>query len=90
MYTITIRKELDFNDLFNECWSGAVDTLRTISENNKEDELMSLLALDVFGDMPDLTEVNDLLWFDDAWVFEMLGINNDDDDDDDSEDEDDD
>ena len=49
---------------------------------------MSLLALDVFGDTPDLTEVNDLLWFDDKWVFEMLGIKTDDDDD--SEDEDDD
>ena len=90
MYTITVRRELDFNDLMDECWSGALDTLKTISENDKEEELMSLLALDVFGDTPDLTEVNDLLWFDDEWVFEMLGIKTDDDDDDDSEDEDDD
>lgn len=81
--TITVRRELDFNDLFNECWSGAVDTLRTIQENNKEDELMSLLALDVFGETPDLTEVNDLLWFDSEWIFETLGIDTDSDDDDD-------
>ena len=89
MYTITVRRELDFNDLMDECWSGALDTLKTISENDKEEELMSLLALDAFGEMPDLCEVNDLLWFDDEWVFEMLGIKTDDDDDD-SEDEDDD
>lgn len=87
MYTITVRRELNFNDLMDECWSGALDTLKTISENDKEEELMSLLALDVFGNTPDLTEVNDLLWFDDEWVFEMLGIKTDDDD---SEDEDDD
>ena len=87
MHTITVRRELDFHDLMDECWSGALDTLKTISENDKEEELMSLLALDVFGNTPDLTEVNDLLWFDDEWVFEMLGIKTDDDD---SEDEDDD
>lgn len=87
MHTITVRRTLDFHDLMEECWSGALDTLNTIYENDKEEELMSLLALDVFGETPDLTEVNDLLWFDDKWVFEMLGINTDDDD---SEDEDDD
>ena len=86
MYTITVRRELDFNDLMDECWSGAIDTLNTIQENNKEDELMSLLALDVFGDTPDLTEVNDLLWFDSDWIFETLGIDTDSDDDDDDDD----
>ena len=35
--TITVRRELDFNDLMDECWSGAIDTLNTIQENNKED-----------------------------------------------------
>ena len=77
MRTITVRRELDFRDLMNECWSGAIDTLNTIYENDKEEELMSLLALDVFGDTPDLTEVNDLLWFDSEWIFETLGINTD-------------
>lgn len=86
MYTITVRRELDFHDLMEECWSGAVDTLNTIQENNKEDELMSLLALDVFGDTPDLTEVNDLLWFDSEWIFETLGIDTDSDDDEDDND----
>ena len=76
--TIAVQRELDFNDLMDECWSGAIDTLNTVYENNKEEELMSLLALDCFSGTPDLTDVNDLLWFEDEWIFEMLGINTDD------------
>lgn len=79
MHTITVRRTLDFHDLMDECWSGALDTLNTVYENDKEDELMSLLALDVFGDTPDLTEINDLLWFDSEWIFEQLGISDSDD-----------
>ena len=73
-----IYKDYDFNDLMDSCWSGAIDTLITIQNNDKEDELMSLLWLDCFSDMPDLCEVNDLLWFEDEWIFEMLGINTED------------
>ena len=69
-----IYRDYDFNDLMDSCWSGAIDTLKTIQENDKEEELMSFLSLDVFSETPDLTEVNDLLWFDDEWIFEMLGI----------------
>ena len=69
-----IYKDYDFEDLMNSCWSGAIDTLVTIQDNDKEEELMSLLSLDCFTDTPDLTEVNDLLWFEDEWIFEMLGI----------------
>ena len=86
-----IYNDYDFNDLMNACWSGAIDTLNTIQENNKEDELISLLSSECWGDMPNLTEVNDLLWFEDEWIFEMLGIDTDtDSDDEDEEDEDDD
>lgn len=38
MNTITIQKELDFYDLLEECWSGAISTLETIENNNKEEE----------------------------------------------------
>lgn len=82
-----IYKDYDFNDLMDACWSGAIDTLNTIQENNKEEELMSLLSLDCFSDTPDLTEVNDLLWFEDEWIFEMLGIDTDSDDEDDDDEE---
>ena len=78
-----IYKDYDFNDLMSDCWSGAIETLRTISENDKEEELMSLLSIDCFSEMPDLSEVNDLLWFEDEWIFEMLGISTEEEDEDD-------
>lgn len=89
MYTITVKATLDFDDLMDKCWSGAIDTLNTIRENDKEDELMSFLSMDIFSDTPDLTEVNDLLWFDDEWIFEQLGIDTDSEDEDEDEEEDD-
>ena len=73
-----IYKDYNFNDLMNNCWSGAIDTLNTIQENDKEEELMFLLETDCFSDTPDLTDVNDLLWLESDWVFEMLGIEEDD------------
>lgn len=72
-----IKEEFDFNDLMNRCWSGAINTLETIEENDKQEELMQFLV-DYVGasedDIPTLTEINDLLWFEDEWIFEMLDI----------------
>ena len=69
-----IKKEIDFGDLQDICWCGAIDTLNTIEENGKEDELIDLLG-DVFCDeMPNDTQVNDFLWFDTATIFDVLGI----------------
>lgn len=88
---ITVQMELSFEDLEKECWSGAVDTLNTIKEHDMEDAFMDLL-FEVFcdGDYPTLTAINDLLWFDDGFIFESLGIDPDDDDDDYEDEEDDD
>ncbi len=72
-----IKQEMDFNDLMNNCWGGAIDTLNTINEWNKENELMNHLK-DVFDsyfdNIPTMTEVNDYLWFEDEAIFEALGI----------------
>lgn len=68
-----IKKDYNFNDLRNNCWSGAIDTLETIEENEKEEELMTLLE-DTFEDVPTETEVNDFLWFENDFIFEELGI----------------
>jgi hypothetical protein len=68
-----IKKDYDFNDLKTNSWSGAINTLETIEENEKEEELMQLLEL-TFEDVPTETEVNDFLWFDDDFIFEELGI----------------
>ena len=68
-----IKQDMDFNDLMNNCWSGAIDTLKTIEEHDKEDELMQLLE-DAFDECPDITRINDYLWFSDEDIFECLGI----------------
>lgn len=72
-----IKQDMDFNDLMNNCWSGAIDTLKTIEEHDKEDALMEHLEEifeSYFDNVPDMAEVNDYLWFDDEAIFEALGI----------------
>ena len=72
-----IKQDMDFNDLMNNCWSGAIDTLKTIEEHDKEDELMGHLAEifeSYFDNVPTMTEVNDYLWFEWETIFDCLGI----------------
>lgn len=77
---INIRKKMDFNDLVNECWSGAEFTLARIAEEGKEEEFINCLNEYFYcGDnsidyAPTLTEINDLLRFDANWVLEQLDI----------------
>lgn len=68
-----IKKDYDFEDLKRNSWSGAINTLEKIEENEKEEELMQLLEY-AFEDVPSDTEVNDFLRFDDDFIFEELGI----------------
>ena len=69
-----IKKEYDFNDLKNNSWSGAINTINTIEEHNKENALMELLEELFFETIPDETQINDFLWFDSDYIFETLGI----------------
>ena len=69
-----IKEDYDFNDLMDNCWSGAEETLKVIEENGKEDAFMELLEM-TFTE-PTMTEVNDYLRFEDDSIFEDLGIIN--------------
>lgn len=88
-----ICREIDFSYLTENSWSGAIDTLNTIGEHMKEDELMDLLEEVFEGDIPTATEVNDFLWtkvndflwFEDEYIFEALGIKDEDEEDEDEE-----
>ena len=81
-----VKTEVEgFSWLLNNCWSGAIDTLNTIMEYNKEDEFMDYLEEMFFEssyEIPTMTELNDFLWFDDQTIFEDLGINEDNDEED--------
>ena len=85
---LKICKEYDFDDLKNNSWSGAIDTLETIEEHGMEDELMDFLEM-YFADSetPTDTEVNDLLWFESEWLFEQIGLNEDEEEEDEEEEE---
>lgn len=56
-----------------QSWSGAKDTQNTIIENNRENEFDALIE-DLYPDGLEETQLNDILWFEPEWCFEMLGI----------------
>ena len=64
-----------YNNLANfEAWSGGLDTLNTIKEHDKIEDLSFLLE-DIFhSKTPTETEINDFLWFDDGFIFDQLNI----------------
>ena len=56
-----------------DAWSGAVDTKETIIDAGKEKEFDFLID-ELYPDGLTDTQLNDLLWFEEDWLFEMLGI----------------
>lgn len=69
-----IKKELSsFEELKENSWSGATDTLKRIEELELEEEFMQILE-EVFGDeTPTETELNDFIWFETDIINNMLG-----------------
>ena len=68
-YTTEINSMNNFN-----AWSGAVDTLNTIREHDKIEDLEYMLE-DLFHDRtPTETEINDFIWFESDYIFTNLGI----------------
>lgn len=54
-------------------WSGAVDTKNTIIEKGFADEFDNLIE-ELYPDGLTETHLNDILWFEEDWIFETLGI----------------
>lgn len=65
-------KEISMRN-FN-AWSGAKDTLETIREHNKIDDLDYMLQELFYDKTPTETEINDFLWHDSGYIFEQLSI----------------
>ena len=68
-----IYKDIPIDEF--EAWSGGKDTLETIIKAGKAAELENLLIETEPADGYDETAINDILWFESDWLFEMLGIN---------------
>ena len=69
-----IIREYNFNDLYENSWNGAINTLDTIIKNDMENELMEHLEEIFDNQIPTETEVNDYLWFESDYIYECLGI----------------
>ena len=65
-----ITKEMSLRNF--EGWSGAVDTLDTLTDEQK-DALESNLE-ELYPDGMDETSLNDLLWFENDVIAEWLGF----------------
>lgn len=65
--------EMDWYDIYRTAWSGARDTVEKIEDEGKGDEFVFLIE-ELYPEGIDRTSLNDILWFDDEWVFESLGI----------------
>jgi hypothetical protein len=52
-------------------WSGAKDTVKYLTD----DELDTIEAIleDTYPDGMEDTQINDIFWFEDDWIAEMLG-----------------
>lgn len=66
-----VYEELRLKDF--ESWSGATETKNKIIQAGKEQEFEELIE-ELFSKGVSATELNDLLWFDDDWVYRCLGI----------------
>lgn len=62
---LEVKQEMSFEDLKNNCWSGAISTLEAVEKAGLENTLMSYLEEIFCDETPTMTEVNDVLWFDD-------------------------
>lgn len=60
-----------------EPWAGAVDTYNTIMEADKVDEFESLID-ELYPNGIEEGKLNDILWFENDWVLEMLGLSEED------------
>lgn len=70
---VTTSNDMDFDDIYQNSWSGAVDTLNIVLDEDKENDLMELLDI-VYPDGVDETELNDFLAFEDDYIFQNLDI----------------
>nr|DAU06558.1 MAG TPA: hypothetical protein [Caudoviricetes sp.] len=81
-----VTKEInDFNTLYRNSWSGAIQTLDVVIDYHKENELMALLEElfdeHITGEPVSETTINDYLWFEYDEIMECLGISEDSEDD---------
>lgn len=56
-----------------EAWQGAKTAIKIIHHAKKDKEFEEMID-ELYPDGISEVELNDLLWFDDNWIYEQLGI----------------
>lgn len=72
---LNVIREIDidnFDDLYEMCWSGALDRLNEARENDIEEEFFDYIVEQLqYNDYLTETTVNDFIWFEcDDWLEE--------------------
>lgn len=75
---VNVSKEMNFDDIKDMVWSGAINTINRVEEEQKEDELMEFINEVFYGETIDETRLNDFLWFDTDYIYENLDITDED------------
>lgn len=70
---VTTSHDMDFDDIQNNTWGNATNTLEEVQNHGKENDLMELLDI-VYPDGVDEVELNDFLGYEDAYIFQNLDI----------------
>lgn len=68
-----IKNDYDFNKLREACWC-CDSVFDRIEKENLEDAFMDILSECFLEQIPTLTEINDIIRFDEEWIYECLGI----------------
>lgn len=68
---MTVTSEVNLSTF--DAWSGAIETKKVILEHNKEEDF-NMLIEELYPNGLTETTLNDLLWFEDDYIFESLGI----------------
>ena len=73
-----IKREIDWEYISKNSWSGAVEVVREIERQGREKEAWDVItsymdAAAVDGDLPTETDVNDFVWFELADIMNLYG-----------------
>ena len=81
-----VTQEMNWWDILDSAWGQAEETARHLEDADMGNEFVALME-EVYPDGIDRTTLNDIMAFDDDWVYESLGMKNPYDDDEDEEDD---
>lgn len=69
--SLTVKRELEMEDLYDVLWSGAADRWANATDDQRErvwDAIIDIFC-DNADEYPSMTEINDFIWFECDDIF---------------------